>query len=277
MSTSLFKVAAVQMDSSSHKTDNLRAAAAAIDEAASAGAQVICLPEVMNCLVSSGQPNQPEPIGGPTTHLLVEKAQEHGVYIQGGTLSECVEGQARTYNTAILVSPEGEILTRYRKMHLFDVSLPSGSSPTESKHVLPGCELSVVDTLLGTWGIAICYDLRFPEQFRLMALAGAQVIFVPANFTQQTGRDHWEVLVRARAIENNCYVVATNQCGVKPEFTAFGNSMIVDPWGSVLVRASSDEQEIIYADIDLDRVKEVRAQLSTLDNRRPDIYDLHLI
>ncbi len=272
-----FKIAVVQMDSGAHKADNLRFATAAIDEAASAHAQVVCFPELMNEIVVPANPDEFEPIPGKTTQLLSQKAREAGVFVHGGSISERIEGDVRSYNTSFVISPEGELISVYRKIHMFDIALSDGTTSKESARVKPGSELSVVNTQLGTWGTAICYDLRFPELFRLMALAGAQIIFVPANFTYSTGNDHWETLVRARAIENGCYVVATDQCGEKPEFRAFGTSMVVDPWGTVLARASSDEPEIIYADISLDRVCEVQEQLPFWSNRRTDVYDLRLL
>ncbi len=268
-----FKVAVIQMDSGEDKEKNLARAEKAIDEAAAAGAQVLCFPENMPRVTAQGGTPVTEPLeGGPTLALLCNKAREHGVYIHGGSLTEKIEGSGRAHNTAAIVGPDGEILSTYRKLHTFDVTLPDGTPCAESSRVRPGSELSVVQTPLGRWGTAICYDLRFPELFRKMALMGAEVVFVPANFTRPTGRDHWEVLLRARAIENGCFVVAADQCGTKPDFTAFGTSLVIDPWGDVLARANADTPEIVYATLDLQRVWEVRESLPVLENRRPDVY-----
>ncbi len=267
-----YQVAAVQLDGGACREDNLQTAAAAIDEAASAGATLVCLPEVMDFVEAAPNTAMFETTSGPTAAMLAGKAREHGVYIHGGSLHERIEGDARCYNTSLLFAPDGEILARYRKTHMFDVALADGTCCAESARVRPGDEVVVAETPLGVFGCAICYDIRFPELFRMMALAGAQMFLVPANFTRQTGRDHWEALLRARAIENGCYVVATNQCGAKPEFIAHGHSMIIDPWGEVLAEAGGDEPQIIYADIDLGRVAEVRAQIPSLANRRADLY-----
>ncbi len=261
------------MDSGRDAQRNRRFMADALDEAAAAGANVACFPEGANCIRAQGDASAAEPLdGGPTVELLKQKARKTGLFIHGGSFLERIEGDRRAYNTACIVAPDGNVIAQYRKMHPFDVMLPDGTCCRESDRVKPGSQVSVVDTPFGRWGTAICYDMRFPELFRSMALAGAQVIFVPANFTRQTGRDHWEVLLRARAIENGCYVVATNQCGVKPDFEAFGTSLVVDPWGDVLARASGETPEIVYATLDPARMQDVRARIPSLSNRRPDVY-----
>ncbi len=268
-----YRVAVVQMDSGRCKEDNLRKISACVDEAADAGAKVVCLPEGAGQIASPVDREDFESLpSGPTAELLARKAREHGVYVHGGSFNERIEGDARACNTSVVVSPEGEVIARYQKMHTFDATLADGTCCKESAQVKPGSDIVVVQTPLGAWGLAVCYDVRFPEMFRMMALAGAQVVFVPANFTRSTGRDHWEVLLRARAVENGCYVIAANQCGEKPDFTAYGHSMAVDPWGTVLAEASGDAPEIVYAEVDLARVYEVRAQLPALANRRADVY-----
>ncbi len=269
---SRYRIAVVQMDSTAYKEENLRVASSCIDEAASAGAKVICFPEGMNQIEVPIDPSDFERVPGYTTDLLANKAREYGIYIHCGSLHERIEDDVRAFNTSVVVSPEGEVIAQYRKLHAFDVALSDGTSCAESERFKPGDSITVVKTPLGTWGCAICYDIRFPELFRMMVLQGAQVIFVPANFTQTTGRDHWETLLRTRAIENGCFVVAANQCGIKPEFTAYGHSMIVDPWGNVLAEANGDTPEIIYAHIDLESIEDVRSQLPCLANRRADVY-----
>ncbi|MCD8231070.1 MAG: carbon-nitrogen hydrolase family protein [Clostridiales bacterium] len=268
-----YKIAVVQMDSGNDVSRNLRVAEEAIEEAAAAGAQVVCFPEMMSQIVAQGEAPASESIeNGATAVLLKRKAYEKGLYIHSGSFPEYIRGEQRIYNTSMLIDSNGELIAQYRKIHTFDVTLPDGTPCMESASVKAGSEMAVAGTPFGKWGMAICYDLRFPELFRKMALAGAQVIFLPANFTRPTGRDHWEVLLRARAIENGCYLVAADQCGVKPDFASFGTSMIIDPWGNVIARASGDKPEIIYAAIDPARVGEVRGQLPVLENRRADVY-----
>lgn len=266
-----FMVAAVQMDTQNDKQANWRQMAAFIDEAAAKGAQLVAFPEVVNIL--SEEPQYAEAIPGPTTELLAAKAREHHIWIHGGSISQVNPDGPRTYNTTVLVNPQGEIVARYSKLHNFDMTLPDGSSVRESDRKEPGKEVVTVETELGHLGFAICYDMRFPELFRLMTLAGAQIIFLPANFTMPTGKDHWEPILRARAIENGCYIIAPNQVGVKEKFVAYGNSMIVDPWGTVIARAS-DKPGLILAEIDLDYLDDVRRRNPSVANRRTDVYQL---
>ncbi len=266
-----FMVAAVQMDTQNDKEANWRQMAAFIDEAAAKGAQLVAFPEVVNIL--SEEPQYAEAIPGPTTELLAEKAREHQIWIHGGSISEVNPDGPRTYNTTVLINPAGEIVARYSKLHNFDMTLPDGSSVRESDRKEPGRKIVTVETELGHLGFAICYDMRFPELFRLMTLQGAQIIFLPANFTMPTGKDHWESILRARAIENGCYLIAPNQVGVKEKFVAYGNSMIVDPWGTVIARAS-DKPGVILAEIDLDYLDDVRRRNPSVANRRTDVYQL---
>ncbi len=266
-----FIVAVVQMDTQNDKQANWRQMAAFIDEAAAKGAQLVAFPEVVNIL--SEEPQYAEPIPGPTTELLAAKAREHHIWIHGGSISQVNPDGPRTYNTTVLIDPQGELVARYSKLHNFDMTLPDGSSVRESDRKEPGREIVTVETELGHLGFAICYDMRFPELFRLMTLAGAQIIFLPANFTMPTGKDHWEPILRARAIENGCYIVAPNQVGVKEKFVAYGNSMIVDPWGTVVARAS-DKPGVILAEIDLDYLDDVRRRNPSVANRRTDVYQL---
>ena len=266
-----FMVAAVQMDTQNDKEVNWRQMAAFIDEAAAKGAQLVAFPEVVNIL--SEDPQYAEAIPGPTTELLAEKAREHQIWIHGGSISEVNPQGVRTYNTTVLINPAGELVARYSKLHNFDMTLPDGSSVRESDRKEPGKEIVTVETELGHLGFAICYDMRFPELFRLMTLQGAQIIFLPANFTMPTGKDHWEPILRARAIENGCYLIAPNQVGVKEKFVAYGNSMIVDPWGTVIARAS-DKPGVILAEIDLDYLDDVRRRNPSVANRRTDVYQL---
>ena len=200
-------------------------------------------------------------------------ARELGIWLEAGSIYSNPADPSRPFNTTFLIRPDGTLAAKYAKLHPFDVVLPNGVTSRESDRVCPGNALASADTELGKLGLAICYDVRFGEIFRLMALDGAKIFAVPANFTVNTGKDHWETLVRARAIENECYVIAPNQMGKKPRFTAYGNSLIVDPWGTVIARAS-EKPGVITAEIDLEYVTKVRQSTFTLDNRRPDVYRL---
>ena len=280
-----YKVAAVQLDTQNNKQNNIEEICRFIREAAEGGAVLVCFPEDMNLVGRNvGEGGDEEDIPGYTSEILARQARKYGIYIHSGSFRERIPdgepcrdgslspGRQRCYNTSILLGPDGVLLARYRKLHTFDVTLPDGTVCNESRRVCPGNDIVVKDTALGRLGFAICYDLRFPELFRRMALEGAQVMFLPANFTRPTGRDHWEVLLRARAIENGCYMIAAGQTGRKPRYEANGNSMIVDPWGTVLARAQ-DKPGVIFGEINLDHLDEVRRKLPSLANRRGDVYE----
>lgn len=270
-----YKIAVVQLDSQNNKGENLKTACRCIDEAAAEGVRLVSFPEMMNLSGENiGEGGGHETIPGYTTEILMAKAREHGIYIHSGSFCEKIHGGEKAYNTSVIIDPEGEIIARYRKLHTFDVTLPDGTVCDESARVHPGDEIVTVDTALGRLGMSICYDIRFPELYRIMALDGAQVIFTPASFTMPTGKDHWEPILRTRAIENGCYIVAPGQIGKKVHFTAYGNSMVVDPWGTVVSRAR-DTVGVIYAEIDLDYEDAIRAKIPSLTNRRADVYDLH--
>ncbi len=267
-----YDVALVQMDSGENKEKNLEKAVAAVEEAVKYGAKLICFPELMNGEASAENvAEMAESSGGKTISVLRKKAKEHKVYIHTGSMYERIEGENRCYNTSMLLNKDGQIVSTYRKIHMFDVTLTDGTVCAESHNIKPGKEIVTVETELGKLGFAVCYDIRFPELFRKMALDGAQVIIVPASFTLSTGKDHWEPLLRARAIENSCYILATDQIGEKNSYSAFGNSMVIDPWGTVLSRAGNRE-EIVYARIDLEYEKKVREMVPSLKNRREDVY-----
>lgn len=269
-----YMIAMVQMDSQNDKGENLRQACAWIDEAAAYGVKLVCFPEVMNLIGKNvGEGGGRERIPGYTTEILCKKAAEHGIYIHGGSITEELQGERRSANTTVFISPEGRILASYSKLHMFDITLADGTPFNESARVRPGQAIVTVETELGIFGMSICYDVRFPELYRLMALRGAQVIFVPSSFTMPTGKDHWEPLLRARAIENGCYIVASGQIGTKPAYTAYGNSLVADPWGTVIARAK-DIPGVTYAEIDLDYLDKIREQIPSLDNRRTDLYEV---
>mgnify|MGYP001566127226 FL=1 len=209
-----------------------------------------------------------EPIPGPTADLMARLARDLGIYLLSGSVLEEIPGSSKAYNTSLLFDPKGNAIALYRKIHLFDVDIENGVTTIESETRQPGEEVVVAETEFCPMGLTICYDLRFPELYRALVVKGAQVIFVPSAFTAFTGEAHWEPLLRARAIENQVYIIAPDQIGKNPRsFATYGNSMIVDPWGRVLARAS-DLPTVIFAEIDLDYLAKVRAELPSLTHRK---------
>ena len=267
-----YTIAVCQMNSQDSKEKNLAFAGQMIDEAAEKSAKLIAFPETMNYMGRDSRKHA-ETIPGETTDFLCQKATEHHMWIVGGSIMELCENE-KPKNTLVLIDPNGNIRCKYSKLHMFDVEIENGPSYYESEMRTAGDEIVLADTELGVLGFGICYDLRFPEMFRLMALKGAQVIYLPADFTMNTGKDHWEPLLRARAIENGVYIVAPNQIGTKPTTTAYGKSMVIDPWGNVIACAS-DRTGCIFAEIDLDYITNVRKQIPSLENRRTDVYQIH--
>jgi deaminated glutathione amidase len=217
-----------------------------------------------------------EPLDGRFISWARATASELGIDLVAGSIVERVEGREKTANTSVHVGPDGEVRAIYRKLHMFDVEV-DGDVYAESASEDPGDEV-VVSELAGgaTLGMSICYDVRFPELYRILAVRGAEVVTVPAAFTLATTRDHWEVLLRARAIENQCFVVAPNQIGPHPPGPRCGGrSMIVDPWGLILAQAPDDETAIV-ADVDLETLARVRRRIPALEHRRPETYGWRL-
>ncbi len=270
------RAGAVQLNSTADKARNLEVAERLVRAAARDGAALVVLPEKWNLLGDSAALLEgAEPLEGTTIGATRSWARELGIHIVAGSIAERVEGQEKAFNTSALIGPGGEVEAVYRKIHMFDVDV-GGIAYRESAHEEPGSEV-VTSALLGglegvTLGMTVCYDLRFPELYRILAVRGATVITVPSAFTLDTGRDHWEVLLRARAIENQAFVVAPNQIGeAPPHYRSYGRSMILDPWGVVLAQAP-DEECFIAAELDLEAQSRVRATLPSLANRRPDAY-----
>jgi predicted amidohydrolase len=266
-------VALVQLDATGDVAANIRTAVALADEAAAGGARLVALPEYLQFRgPDDGFRASARPIPGPHTEPFAEVARRRDAWILVGSTAETSEDPARPYNTSVLIAPDGSIAARYRKVHLFDVAVEAGPVDTESARVTSGDRLVTAGVDGTLVGLSICYDLRFPELYRALALAGARILTVPANFTERTGRDHWEVLLRARAIENAAYVLAPSQIGGPPGQPAFGRSMVIDPWGTIVAQAP-DAVAIVHADLDLDRVESLRRQIPVLANRRPDAYE----
>ncbi len=270
---STLSVALVQMNSGDSVERNVADALAGIDRAAATGARLVVLPEVWTYLgADEGIDGAAESIPGPLTERLAGRARQHGIYLHIGSIYERVEGQPRLFNTSVVYDPRGQEVARYRKIHLFDIDLAGGASYRESVTIAPGDEIVTFDLDGFTIGLAICYDLRFPELFRILALRGAEVIILPAAFTLTTGKDHWEPLLRARAIENSLYLIAPNQVGQHPPgLWCYGRSMVIDPWGLVTAQAT-DQPTVLTSQLDLDRVRQVRQQVPSLNNRLPDRY-----
>jgi predicted amidohydrolase len=267
------RAAAIQLTATDDVEANRATAERLVRGAAAAGAQLVVLPEKWTGL-GSGAVLQAvaQPLDGPVMAWARALAAELRIDLVAGSFSERVAGSPKLANTSVHVGPDGEVKGAYRKVHLFDVEV-DGTVYRESEHEAPGEELVVTTTAGGVeLGLTVCYDVRFPELYRALAVRGARVLTIPAAFTLPTTRDHWEVLVRARAIENACFVVAANQIGEHaPGLRSGGRSLIVDPWGVVLAQAP-DRETFIVADLDLEGQARVRATLPVLSHRRPEVY-----
>jgi predicted amidohydrolase len=263
-----FLAAAVQLGATSDKVANLAAAARLARTAAERGAALIVLPELFFWRgARDDEPAAAEPIPGPTTDRLAALAAELRVHLVAGSVLEAVPGSAKAYNTCPVFDPRGALVATYRKLHLFDVDIPGHVAVRESDSRMRGTEPVTVRTELATLGLSICYDLRFPELYRALAARGAEVVCAPSAFTFPTGAHHWEILVRARAIENEVYVIAPNQIGRGATGVLdFGHSLIVDPWGTPTARASNQDT-VVLAEIDLDYLARVRRELPCLAHR----------
>jgi predicted amidohydrolase len=263
MNTRRFVAAAVQVCAGSDKAANLEKAESFVVEAAGNGARLVVLPEVFLWRgPRSDERSIAEPIPGPSSNRLGDLARQLSIYLLAGSMME--ENGAKPFNTSVLFDPRGDIVARYRKLHLFDVDIPGHVTVRESDTRLSGDTVVTAPTELGVIGMTVCYDLRFPELYRQLTLAGAEIITIPSAFTFPTGAAHWEVLVRARAIENQVYIIAPDQIGRSAGGVVdFGNSMIVDPWGKPLACAA-DREMVIFADIDRDYQDRVRRELPCL-------------
>jgi len=257
------------MLASSNKEANLEEAANWVRTAHAKGAKLVVLPEVFNWRgAREDQRASAEPIPGSTSTLMASLAQELGIHLLAGSILEATGGNNKVYNTSLLFNPEGNLLAKYRKIHLFDVGLKDGVTVLESETRRAGEEVVVAETEFCPMGLTICYDLRFPELYRRLVERGCEIIFVPSAFTPLTGEAHWEPLLRARAIENQVYIIAPDQVGQGPNsMDTYGRSMIVDPWGRVLDQAS-DGPALIFGEIDLTYLARVRRELPALSHRK---------
>jgi predicted amidohydrolase len=263
------RVAVCQLNAQADREHNLDVARGLLERAAAGGAELAVLPEYVDYLgPGDGAPNA-EGVDGEFAGFFARAARELGIWVHAGSFHESGPDPRRTFNTSLVFSPGGELAALYRKIHRYAVEIAGRVSYQESRSVAPGDETVVAEIAGVRTGLSICYDLRFPELYRRLTVEGdARVLVVPAAFMLHTGRDHWEVLLRARAIENQCYVVAAGQIGDhEPGRTCFGRSMIVDPWGTVLAQAP-DEVGVVIADLDLERLERIRTELPSLANRR---------
>jgi predicted amidohydrolase len=266
------RVAAIQLNATDDYGRNLEIAERLVREAAADGAEFVALPEKWTFLgPPEGIVEAAEPLDGNASGAASGWAAELGIHLLAGSFTERHPENDKPFNTSVMLGPDGEVLAVYRKIHMFDVDV-GGVAYRESDTEDPGEEIVVADAGGVPVGMSVCYDLRFPELYRILALRDARVVAVPAAFTEHTGRDHWEVLLRARAIENQVFVVAPNQIGeAPPHYRSHGHAMIVDPWGVVLAEAPDDEC-FVSADLDFSSQDEVRESLPSLANRRPDAY-----
>jgi deaminated glutathione amidase len=267
------RVGAIQLNSTEDTARNLETADRLVRDAAGRGAELVVLPEKWSVLGTGEQMTAgAEPLDGRFIGWAREVASELGIDLVAGSIVERVEGRSKTANTSVHVGPDGEIRAVYRKMHMFDVEV-DGDVYAESATEDAGDEVVLSELAGGTRiGMTVCYDVRFPELYRILAVRGAEAVTVPAAFTLATTRDHWEVLIRARAIENQCFVIAPNQIGPHPPGPRCGGrSMIVDPWGLVLAQAPDIETAIV-ADLDFETLQGVRRRIPALTHRRPEAY-----
>ncbi|MCK8823632.1 carbon-nitrogen hydrolase family protein [Fuchsiella alkaliacetigena] len=273
------KLAICQLKVVSTKDENLAKAEEMITKAAQARAKYIILPEMFNCPYSTDYLNSyAENIpGGKTYQFLAQQAKEHSIYLIGGSIPEAVSTEVgeKCYNTSLVFAPNGEELGRHRKVHLFDVDLEDGPTHLESAKFAAGDQVTVVKTEDLQLGLAICYDIRFPEFMRLMVDQGAEVIILPAAFNTTTGPAHWQLLLQSRAVDNQVFTVGASPARNEgADYEVYGHSMVVDPWARILAEAGSEE-ELLICEIDLTKVKDIRRQLPLLKHRRSDLYQIN--
>ena len=264
------RVACVQNTATRDIQANVDRACALVDEAVEGGARLVALPETVGLIepvneqIPAATFSEAEDIG---LAAFRARARDHGIWLLVG--SQLIREGDKIYNRSFLLDDQGEIRARYNKLHMFDIELNNGEAYRESDAIEPGDRAVFVETPLGKIGLSVCYDLRFGALYRALAQAGAEMITIPAAFTQTTGKAHWHTLVRARAIEAGCFVIAPNQCGHHCDKRySYGHSLIVDPWGEVLADGGA-EPGVIFADLDLDRVAKVRSRIPSLKNERP--------
>ena len=266
----MFLAACVQLNGSSNIERNLTRAEALIRRAAGHGAQLIVTPEATTFLgPHSRKLELAEEVDGPTHQIFSRLAAELKIHLLIGSVVE-IGDDKKVYNTSILFGPDGTLIAKYQKIHLFDVSVPGGVTFKESDTCIPGSDVVVAETSLGKIGMTICYDLRFPELYAALVDAGAEIITVPSAFTMATGKDHWSILLRSRAIETQSWIIAPGQCGEHDDKGlrhSYGHSLIASPWGTVVAECGDDEG-IALAEIDLEKAREIRSKMPVGSHRR---------
>ena len=266
------RAACVQMRSGTEVAPNIAAASGLVRQAAAAGATLIATPEMTNLLdirPGMARPRIVKQDDDATLAAFRALADELGVWLLLGSIAVMLEGDDRFANRSFLIGPDGKIVAQYDKIHMFDVEVGDGQTYHESRTYRPGTSAMLAETAFGPVGMTICYDLRFPALYRTLAQAGAQILTVPAAFTRVTGEAHWHVLLRARAIETGCFVIAPAQGGKHEDGReTFGHSLIISPWGEILAEADGDEPGVIWADLDLDEVAKARARIPSLGNEQ---------
>lgn len=272
----MFTLALIQLKVTTVVEENLLSASKQVSAAAKAGAKLVALPEMFACPYQTETfPKYAEVVGGPMWQALSQMAKENDIWLVGGSIPE-IDDAGNIYNTCFVFDNEGKQIGRHRKVHLFDIQIKNGQHFRESDTLTPGNDLCVVDTPFGKIGIMICFDIRFVEWARLLADAGAEMIVMPGAFNMTTGPKHWELLMRARAVDNQLFVAAVSPAR-DPEagYIAYGNTMVSDSWGEVLERLDAGE-ETLFCEIDFDKNEKVRAQLPILSARRGDLYEVKL-
>jgi predicted amidohydrolase len=278
MNASKIKVAAVQLSSGSDTESNVDTAIDLVLDAAGQGASYIQLPEYLNYYGPTANYGAiGESIPGPLTDRFGEIASSSKVTIHLGSMLEKSPRSEKCFNTSVIINDDGSVGATYRKAHLFDIEVPGKVSYMESRAIEAGSDVVVAQLPGFDLGMSICFDLRFPELYRSLALRGATVFAIPSAFNAVTGADHWDVLIKARAIENHAFVVAAAQAGTTEEgLSSYGHSIIVGPWGEVIAESTSNAPDVLVAMLDLDEVSRRRSQISVLELRRPDLYGLRV-
>ncbi|XP_017335185.1 omega-amidase NIT2 isoform X1 [Ictalurus punctatus] len=271
-----FRLAVVQLHVTKLKAENLSRAQKLVKEAAGQGAKVVVLPECFNSPYGTGYfAEYAEKIPGESTQVLAKLAEECGVYLVGGSIPE--EDEGKLFNTCSVFGPDGKLLLKHRKIHLFDIDVPGKIRFQESETLSPGSSLSVFETPYCRVGVGICYDIRFAELAQIYARKGCELLVYPGAFNMTTGPAHWELLQRARAVDNQVYVATASPArDESASYVAWGHSSVVNPWGEVIAQAQSEES-VVYADIDLQYLADVRRQIPITTQRRKDIYTVDAV
>ncbi|KAK6172442.1 hypothetical protein SNE40_016090 [Patella caerulea] len=273
--SSKFKLALLQLAVGASKVDNLTKAVRLIKEAASNGAKIVALPECFNSPYGTSYfADYAEKIPGPSTDALAEAAKENQIFLVGGSIPE--EHNGKLYNTSTIFNPEGKLIAKHRKIHLFDIDVPGKIRFQESEVLSPGSQYTTFDTPFCKVGVAICYDIRFAELGQAYARKGCQLLLYPGAFNMTTGPAHWELLQRGRALDNQLYVATISPArDEQAKYTAWGHSTVVNPWGDV-ISTTEHEETIVYSDIDLEYLKQVREMVPISKQRREDLYQLQI-